>query len=244
MSPSRPDAVDPGTTAGMSTRVLVAEDDRAIRELLVHHLERDGYRTIEAADGPTALRVARDGVDLVLLDVGLPGIDGFEIARTLRREGRTMPLVIVTARSEEVDRVVAFELGADDYVTKPFSPREVVARVRAILRRSGMKDDSLQTTRKFGRLEIDEAAREARVDGRDVGLKPREYELLVVLAANAGVALSRDTLLERVWGYDFDGDERTVDVHVRRLRMKLVEQHQLDACLHTVHGFGYKFAPA
>jgi DNA-binding response OmpR family regulator len=242
LKPSGPDAVDAGTNAGMSTRVLIAEDDRAIRELLVHHLERDGYRTIEAADGQTALRVARDGVDLVLLDVGLPGVDGFEIARTLRREGRTMPIVIVTARSEEVDRVVAFELGADDYVTKPFSPREVVARVRAILRRSGMRDDSLKTTRRFGRLEIDEAAREARIDGRDVGLKPREYELLVVL--NAGVALSRDTLLERVWGYDFDGDERTVDVHVRRLRMKLVEEHQLDACLHTVHGFGYKFAPA
>ncbi|MBD5605787.1 MAG: response regulator transcription factor [Candidatus Eremiobacteraeota bacterium] len=228
----------------MSLRVLVAEDDRAIRELLVHHLERDGFRTIEAGDGPSALRVARDGIDLVLLDVGLPGVDGFDIARTLRREGRTMPIVIVTARTEEVDRVVAFELGADDYVTKPFSPREVVARVRAILRRSGMTSDATPAVMRFGRLEIDEAAREARVDGRDVGLKPREYALLVVLAANAGVALSRDTLLERVWGYDFDGDERTVDVHVRRLRMKLVEEYHLDACVHTVHGFGYKFAPA
>ena len=228
----------------MSIRVLVAEDDRAIRELLVHHLERDGFRAVEAGDGPTALRVAREGIDLMLLDVGLPGVDGFDIARTLRREGRTLPIVIVTARTEEVDRVVAFELGADDYVTKPFSPREVVARVRAILRRSGMKSDRTPAVRTFGRLEIDEAAREARVDGRDVGLKPREYELLVVLAANPGVALSRDTLLERVWGYDFDGDERTVDVHVRRLRMKLVEEHKLDACLHTVHGFGYKFAVA
>jgi DNA-binding response OmpR family regulator len=241
---SRPTASDAGTADGMSLRVLVAEDDRAIRELLVHHLERDGFRTIEAGDGPSALRVARDGIDLVLLDVGLPGVDGFDIARTLRREGRTMPIVIVTARAEEVDRVVAFELGADDYVTKPFSPREVVARVRAILRRSGMTSDATPAVMRFGRLEIDEAAREARVDGRDVGLKPREYALLVVLAANAGVALSRDTLLERVWGYDFDGDERTVDVHVRRLRMKLVEEYHLDACVHTVHGFGYKFAPA
>ncbi len=244
MTASGPTSGDAGTAHGMSLRVLVAEDDRAIRELLVHHLERDGFRTIEAGDGPSALRVARDGIDLVLLDVGLPGVDGFDIARTLRREGRTMPIVIVTARTEEVDRVVAFELGADDYVTKPFSPREVVARVRAILRRSGMTSDATPAVMRFGRLEIDEAAREARVDGRDVGLKPREYALLVVLAANAGVALSRDTLLERVWGYDFDGDERTVDVHVRRLRMKLVEEYHLDACVHTVHGFGYKFAPA
>ena len=228
----------------MPIRVLVAEDDRAIRELLVHHLERDGFSPLEASDGPTALRVARDGVELIVLDVGLPGIDGFDIARTLRREGKMMPIVIVTARADEVDRVVGFELGADDYVVKPFSPREVVARVRAIIRRSGMNNDPAPTLLRFGRLEVDQAAREARIDGRDIGLKPREYELLVVLASNVGVALSRDTLLERIWGYDFDGDERTVDVHVRRLRMKLVEQHRLDACLHTVHGFGYKFAPA
>ncbi len=154
------------------------------------------------------------------------------------------PLVMITARADEVDRVVGFELGADDYVVKPFSPREVVARVRAILRRSGMRHDPLPQTLRFGRLEIDEAAREVRVDGRDVGLKPREYALLLALAANPGVALSRDMLLERVWGYDFDGDERTVDVHVRRLRMKLEEQHRLDACLQTVHGFGYKFTQA
>ncbi len=227
-----------------SIRVLIAEDDRAIRELLVHHLQRDGFSAIEACDGPTALRVSRDGVDLVLLDVGLPGIDGFDIARTLRREGRTTPIVMITARADEVDRVVGFELGADDYVVKPFSPREVVARVRAILRRSGMKPETTPTLRRFGRLEIDEGAREVRVDGRDVGLKPREYALLLVLATNAGVAFSRDALLERVWGYDFDGDERTVDVHVRRLRMRLEEHHNLEACLHTVHGYGYKFAQA
>jgi two-component system response regulator ResD len=228
----------------MSIRVLVAEDDRAIRELVVHHLERDGFSALEASDGQTALRLARDGVGLIVLDIGLPGIDGFDIARTLRREGSTTPIVMVTARADEVDRVVGFELGADDYVVKPFSPREVVARVRAIIRRSGMKNEPEAALLRFGRLEIDRAAREARIDGRDVGLKPREYELLVVLATNAGVALSRSTLLERIWGYDFDGDERTVDVHVRRLRMRLVEQFRLDACLHTVHGFGYKFAPA
>ncbi|GAC1544736.1 MAG: response regulator transcription factor [Vulcanimicrobiaceae bacterium] len=223
-------------------RVLVAEDDRAIRDLLVHHLERDGFTPLVAVDGPTTLRLSREGADLILLDVGLPGIDGFDIARTLRREGRMTPLVMITARADEVDRIVGFELGADDYVVKPFSPREVVARVRAILRRSGMKHDPGPQLFRLGRLVIDEAAREVRVDGHDVGLKPREYALLVTLAANPGVALSRDTLLERVWGYDFDGDERTVDVHVRRLRMKLEEQHRLGVCLHTVHGFGYKFA--
>ncbi len=223
-------------------RVLVAEDDRAIRDLLVHHLQRDGFTVLEAVDGPSTLRSARDGVDLILLDVGLPGIDGFDIARTLRHESRTTPLIMITARADEVDRVVGFELGADDYVVKPFSPREVTARVRALLRRCGMKSDSSPSMLRFGRLEIDEGAREARVDGRDVGLKPREYALLVALASNAGVALSRDTLLERVWGYDFDGDERTVDVHIRRIRMRLEEQHRLEACLHTVHGFGYKFA--
>ncbi len=234
-----------GTESDMgSIRVLVAEDDRAIRDLLVHHLERDGFVPVEAGDGLAALRACRDGVDLALLDVGLPGIDGFDIARTLRREGFETPLVMITARADEVDRVVGFELGADDYVVKPFSPREVVARVRAILRRAGMRHEPGPQLLRFGRLEIDEGAREARIDGHDVGLKPREYSLLLALVASPGIALSRDTLLERVWGYDFDGDERTVDVHIRRLRMKLEEQHRLDSCLHTVHGFGYKFAQA
>ena len=232
-----------GTSRGMSAvRVLVAEDDRAIRELLVHHLERDGFTVIEAVDGLQALRASREGVDILLLDIGLPALDGFDIARTLRREGRTLPIMLLTARADEVDRVVGFELGADDYVTKPFSPREVTARVRAILRRSGMKHDPGPALLRYGRLEIDDAAREARVDGSDIGLKPREYALLFALAGNPNVALSRDTLLERVWGFDFDGDERTVDVHVRRLRMKLEETHAFGPCLHTVHGFGYKFS--
>jgi two-component system response regulator ResD len=234
-----------GTKPAMGiTRVLVAEDDRAIRELLVHHLERDGFFAIEAGDGPAALRASREGVDLLLLDIGLPGIDGFEIARTLRREGRTLPILMLTARTEEIDRVVGFELGADDYVVKPFSPREVVARCRAILRRSGIKPEAGPPVHRFGRLEIDEGAREARVDGMPVSLKPREYALLLALASNPGVAISRNTLLERVWGFDFDGDERTVDVHVRRLRLKLEEAHALGSCLRTVHGFGYKFAQA
>ena len=233
-----------GTYRNMAAmRILVAEDDAPIRELLVHHLARDGFIPIEAPDGPTALRISRGGADLIVLDIGLPGLDGLDITRTLRREGRTTPLVMLTARADEVDRIVGLELGADDYVVKPFSPREVVARVRAVLRRSGLKHDPGPQVLHFGRLEIDDSAREVRVDGLDIGLKPREYALLHTLAENVSVAMSRDTLLERVWGYDFDGDERTVDVHVRRLRMKLEEQHRLPPCIHTLHGFGYKFSP-
>jgi two-component system response regulator ResD len=148
---------------------------------------------------------------------------------------------MLTARSEEIDRVVGFEIGADDYVIKPFSPREVVARVRAILRRTGAAFEGAPRVLRFGRLEIDEAAREARVDGVDVDLKPREFSLLLELAANPGIALSRSALLEKVWGYDFQGEERTVDVHVRRVRAKVEEGCGLEPIIATVHGFGYKF---
>ncbi|MEA2687501.1 MAG: two-component system, OmpR family, response regulator ResD [Candidatus Eremiobacteraeota bacterium] len=226
------------------TRIVVAEDDTSIRELLVHHLEREGFHCEEAADGPSALRLVRTGADVLILDLGLPVVDGFEVLRALRREGRELPILVLTARSEEIDRVVGLEIGADDYVVKPFSPREVVARVKALGRRAGLRSTQAPVVLTFERLEIDEAAREARIDGVDLGLKPREFALLLELAANAGVALSRESLLERVWGYEFDGDHRTVDVHVRRLRSKLEERAHLAPLLHTVHGFGYKFARA
>ncbi len=227
-----------------SLTVVVAEDDPSIRELLVHHLDREGFRTVETSDGPGTLRAVRQRADVLILDIGLPGIDGLDVVRTLRREERTIPVLFLTARVEEIDRVIGFEVGADDYVTKPFSPREVVARVRAIVRRSGILVQSGPRVLRFDRLEIDEAAREARIDGVDVGLKPREFALLVALATNPGVALSRVTLLERVWGFDFDGDERTVDVHIRRLRLKLEESPAIPLLVQTVHGFGYKFARA
>lgn len=224
------------------TRIVVAEDDESIRELLVHHLGHEGFRCSEAVDGPSALRCVRGGADLLLLDLGLPVVDGLEVLRTLRREGKNLPVIVVSARSDEIDRVVGLEIGADDYVVKPFSPRELVARVKAIGRRTGAIAQQRPLLLTFGRLEIDEAAREARVDGIDVGLKPREFALLLALASNAGVALSRATLLENVWGFDFDGDERTIDVHVRRLRMRIEEHARLPPLVHTVHGFGYKFA--
>lgn len=224
--------------------VVVAEDDAAIRELLTHHLERDGFAVIAVADGYAALRSARHAADLVVLDIGLPGIDGYEVARMLRRERRETPILMLTARTDEIDRIVGFELGADDYVTKPFSPREVVARVRAVLRRSGRTLDPSPTVLTFGRLTIDEAAREARVDGTDLQLKPREFSLLLELAVNAGIALSRERLLQRVWGFDFEGDERTVDVHVHRLRARIEEEAKLPPVLVTIHGYGYKFIRA
>jgi DNA-binding response OmpR family regulator len=224
-------------------RILVAEDDGAIRGVIVQHLVQDGFVPIEAADGPTALRIARDGADLILLNVGLPGVNGFEITRTLRGEGRETPVIILSARAGEIDRVVGLELGADDYIAKPFSPREVVARVRAVLRRVQGGRGLGSRVLRFGRLEIHEAAREARIDGVDIGLKPREYQLLRALVDNAGIAMSREVLMRKVWGYDFDGGDRTVDVHIRRLRQKLVKEAGLAECLHTLHGYGYKFSP-
>ncbi len=223
-------------------KVLVAEDDPAIRDLIAHHLAREGFEPLVVGDGNAALRAARTIADVVILDIGLPAIDGFEVARALRREKATLPIIMLTARTDEIDRVVGFELGADDYICKPFSPRELIARIKALLRRSGQEYDCAPTLMQFGRLEIDEAAREVRVDGRDLKLKPREYGLLVALARNPGVALSRRMLLEKVWGFDFEGDERTVDVHIRRVRRKVEEECALAPMLHTVHGFGYKFA--
>src|ERR1700686_1267691 len=187
-------------------RILVAEDDGPIRELLVHHLALNGFVAIEASDGVRALCAARDGMDLIVLDVGLPGIDGFEIMRTLRREARETPVIILTARAGEIDRVVGLGLGAGDYIAKPFSPRELVARVRAGLRRIEAGRDSGPRVLRFGRLEIYEAAREARIAGVDIGLKRREYQLLCALAENVGIAMSREGLLRRIWGYDFGGD--------------------------------------
>jgi DNA-binding response OmpR family regulator len=222
--------------------VLVAEDDQAIRDLLTHHLQREGFDVLAVADGNAALRAARELAHAVILDIGLPAIDGLEVTRALRREKCGVPIIMLTARVDEIDRVVGFELGADDYICKPFSPREVVARLKAVLRRAGVPAVENPSVLNFGRLEIDEAAHEVRVDGRNVKLKPREYALLLTLASNPGVALSRRTLLEKVWGFDFDGDERTVDVHVRRVRLKIEEETDLPAMLHTVHGFGYKFS--
>ena len=221
--------------------VVVAEDEEPIRELIAHHLEREGYAVVRAADGNAALRHARTCGDLLVLDIGLPAVDGHDVMRTLRREGRFLPIVMLTAQTDEIDRVVGFELGADDYVCKPFSPRELVARVKAILRRNAAPALE-RAVLQFGRLEVDERAREARVDGVDLKLKPREFALLVELASNPGVAFSRERLLAKIWGFDYAGDERTVDVHIYRLREKLGKRYGMQDVVCTVYGHGYKFA--
>jgi DNA-binding response OmpR family regulator len=224
-------------------RMLLAEHDAPLRALLVRELTAVGYETIAVADGVGALRAARSGVDVAVIDAAMPAIDGLDIVRTLRCEGYRKPIAMLSGRSDDVERIVAYEVGVDDYVHKPFSPRELVARVRAIVRRSNIPHEGRPERLSFGRLEVDEPAREVRVDGAPVALKPREFGLFLALARHPGIAFSRGSLLERVWGFDFDGDERTVDVHMRRLRLKIEEHHGIPRCLLTVHGFGYKFTP-
>ncbi len=219
------------------TTVVVVEDDPSIADLVDMYLRRDGYRVLQAADGETGLGKIRDHrPSLVILDVGLPGrLDGLAVCRELRATS-DVPIIMLTARDTEIDRVLGLELGADDYVTKPFSPRELVARVRAILRRAnGARSDSAAVL-SAGAVEVDLGRREARVDGRAVALTAREFDLLQHLAENRGLAMSRRQLLDGAWGVDWVGDERTVDVHVRQLRKKLGDGFDLT----TVWGVGYR----
>ncbi|MGH7708638.1 MAG: response regulator transcription factor [Vulcanimicrobiaceae bacterium] len=222
----------------------MAEDDQVNREVVVHYLQTEGYQTIEARDGVAALRRAREGADLAVLDLGLPAIDGLNVIRSLRSERNMLPIIVLSARVDEVDRVVAFEAGADDYVPKPFLPREVVCRVRALLRRA--TPDALRTDRttRVGPLEIDEAARELRIDGIRVNLRPREFALVALLATHPGIAMPRRQLIEHVWGADYDGDERTVDGHITRIRRQLSLFPQIACNIESIYGYGYKFAIA
>ena len=213
----------------MDDKILVVEDDNTLRETLEYNLTRQGYQVSTTTDGPTALEVARrERPDLIVLDVMLPGIDGFEVCRILRRE-MSVSILMLTARADEVDKVVGLEMGADDYLTKPFSMRELLARVKAQLRRVRLIREELVTEGNgssaealtFGDLVIDLDRHEALWKGEPLHLKPKEYDLFVFLARHRGVALSRDLILERVWGWDYGGGSRTVDVHVRWLREKI-----------------------
>ena len=217
--------------------VVVVEDDPAIADLLDLYLRQAGYRVLQAPSGERGLElVAQHRPVLMVLDIGLPGIDGLEVCRRVRVDS-TLPILFLTARDGEIDRVLGLELGADDYVTKPFSPREVVARVKAILRRGEAAAASPGSVVEVGDgIEVDLARREARVAGQPVALANREFDLLAFLAAHQGQALSRQQLLDGAWGADWYGDERTVDVHVRQLRKKLGE----DLPLATVWGVGYR----
>jgi two-component system response regulator RegX3 len=221
-------------------RILVIEDDAAIRETLRYHLEAAGFVVQEAADGPTGLRAARSGrPDLVLLDLMLPGMSGLDVTRALRKSS-SLPIIMVTARDSDVDKIVGLELGADDYVTKPFSAREVLARVNAVLRRARAQSDeqSVPEHEAIGDFTIDRAARRVRLRGAELKLTAREFDLLSYLLANPGRVHSRDTLIARVWGADFGGDSKTVDVHVRWLREKLAGKSPFEIV--TVRGAGYR----
>ena len=222
----------------MERTIVVVEDDASIADLLDLYLRRDGFRVLLADNGDDGLEIIeRESPVLVILDIGLPGVDGLEVCRRLRAKSK-VPVLFLTARDDEVDRILGLEMGADDYVTKPFSPREMVARVKAVLRRtedSGPAADTAPTF-KIDDLEVDMARREARRGGRPVALATREFDLLAHLAANKGIVRSRAQLLESVWGIDWYGDERTVDVHIRQLRKKLGE----DLALATVWGVGYR----
>jgi two-component system OmpR family response regulator len=221
-------------------RVLVVEDDAGLRDTLKYNLVTAGFEVIEARDGATALRSARTGApDLVLLDLMLPGMTGLEVCRALRRES-ALPIVMLTAKDSEVDKVLGLELGADDYITKPFSMRELLARVGAVLRRARAESpDAARPEREsIGEFVIDRAARRVLLAGREVKLTNREFDLLSFLIANPGRVHSRDLLLQQVWGYEFAGDRKTVDVHVRWLREKFQARAPFEIV--TVRGSGYR----
>ena len=227
--------------SGNSGRVLVVEDDEGIREMLKYNLVTAGFSVQEASDGASGLRTARTArPDLILLDLMLPGMSGFDFCRALRKSSR-VPIIMITAKDSEVDKIVGLELGADDYITKPFSIREVLARVNAVLRRAqpeGNEPKSIPERDSIGDFSIDRAARRVMMRGVDVKLTAREFDLLSYLLAFPGRVHTRDVLLENVWGHEFSGDRKTVDVHVRWLREKFAGLAPFDIV--TVRGIGYR----
>jgi len=226
------------------TQVLVVDDEPMVREVLARYLEAEGFGVVTAGDGEEALdRFEESRPDLVLLDLMLPRIDGFEVLDRMRTLAR-VPVIMLTARGEETDRVVGLDLGADDYVTKPFSPREVVARVRAVLRRTGADAQSVRDEPLvLGDLTIDPASRVVAVRDEPVRLTPKEFDVLHLMASNPGVVFSRIQLLEEIWDFAWDGDPSTVTVHVRRLREKIEVDPSAPERLVTVWGVGYRFEP-
>ena len=224
----------------MST-ILIADDEARIRRLVSDFLKRDGHTIIEAADGKTALELIenrRPTLDLAILDVMMPGMDGFEVLREVREQetgDNHLPVMLLTARAEDADQVRGLEGGADDYVTKPFSPIVLAARVRTLLKREGRAASPIET---IGCLSVNELRREVLVEGQPVELTPKEYELLIYFKKNRSIALSRESILNAVWGYDYFGDLRTVDTHVKKLRAKLGD---CGSMIETVRGYGYRF---
>ena len=225
------------------TTILVVDDEATIRDVVVRYLQRDGFETLEAADGHRSRQLLEEhSPSLVVLDLMLPDMDGLALCRWIRGRRSTLPVIMLTARGEEAYRIVGLELGADDYVTKPFSPRELAARVRTVLRRSAQEADGPEQI-ELGRLVLDASAREVRKDGRPLKLTAKEFDLIWFLARHPGKVFSRDQLMSRVWGYAAAFDTGTVTVHIRRLREKIEDDPSHPRQLETVWGVGYRFAP-
>ena len=232
----------------MGKKVLIVEDEQSIVDILSFNLGRDGYDTLEAYDGPTGLHLAlEEDPDLILLDLMLPGMDGFDVCRKIREKGSAVPIIMLTAREEETDKVLGLELGADDYITKPFSMRELMARVKANIRRVGMAaaQEEAKTAAgqlSLGRVTVDTERMTVYKDGRPLELSQREYDLICYLAAQPGKVFSREALMEHVWNYEgYVGDVRAVDVAVRRLREKLEDDPASPRFIITKRGMGYYF---
>jgi two-component system response regulator RegX3 len=223
------------------TRLLVIEDEPSISEPLAYMLEKEGFEVAIAATGPAGVEeFERSGADLVLLDMMLPGLSGTDVCKAIRQSGN-VPIIMVTARDSEVDKVVGLELGADDYVTKPFSHRELLARIRAVLRRRSEPEEAAPTALEVGPVRMDVDRHRVTVSGEPVQLPLKEFELLELLLRNAGRVLTRQQIIDRVWGADYVGDTKTLDVHVKRLRAKVEPQPKNPKHLLTVRGLGYKF---
>lgn len=223
-------------------KILAVDDDDSIRELLALQLTRHGYEVLTAADGAEALAKASQA-EFILLDLMLPKIDGYEVCRHLKSDERTkeIPIIMLTAKAEEIDTVLGLELGADDYLAKPFSMRELLARIKAVKRRVLPKPQENQLTISLGDLSMDFAAYTVKLKDKEISLTPKEYELLKLFLTHIGRAYSRDELLTRIWGYEYYGDTRTVDVHVRHLRSKLSASPEIANAIETVRGVGYRF---
>jgi two-component system response regulator RegX3 len=225
------------------TRLLVVEDEESFSDALSYMLRKEGFEVAVAGTGPDALdEFERGGADLVLLDLMLPGLPGTEVCRQLRLRSN-VPVIMLTAKDSEIDKVVGLEIGADDYVTKPFSHRELVARIRAVLRRQGEVDDTLGAALEAGPVRMDVERHVVTVAGEAIALPLKEFELLELLLRNAGRVLTRMQLIDRIWGADYVGDTKTLDVHVKRLRAKIEPDPALPRYLVTVRGLGYKFEP-
>jgi len=225
----------------MAQTILVVDDEQSILDLLQYNLEKSGYEVVVASNGIDAIQLAhRLHPDLAVLDITMPGMDGLEVCTRLRHDLGT-PVILLTARDSEVDKIVGLEIGADDYITKPFSHRELIARIKAVLRRAKSPATTTTSRLHLGPLCLDPLTHEVRLHGTPVNLTAKEFTLLEYLMRNAGLALSRHAILDHVWGYDFYGDPRTVDVHIRRLREKVEPDPGLPHLIVTVPGVGYKF---